>query len=178
VILAAQGVHPFLRKFREVFREKLPDLTFSAGVVWAHHHLPIAQYTFHAKKLLRSAKAKGGGRIDYLVVSESMVSGRDEYSDLRTLRPYSFEDFDHLVETIVAWKGEDFPSNKAHQLYPMAFEEESQGTLDFLYWISRLERRHRDAACRFFQQGLWQQQPWRATGAADLAELWDFVETV
>ena len=175
LMLVAQAVRPFLRSFREIFQERLPNLTFSAGVVWAHHHLPIAQYTYHAKDLLCSAKAGGGGRIDYLVVSESMVRGRDKGSR-RTMRPYSFEDFDNLFKTIAALKRQGFPSNKAHQLYAMAFAEESQGALDYLCWFSRLEPSHRSTVCRFFPQGLWQEHPRRATGAADLAELWDFVE--
>ena len=176
IMLTAQAVFAFLRQFREVFREMLPCLSFSAGVVWAHHHLPIAQYVHHAKSLLRSAKAEGGGRIDYLVVSESMVRGLEDRSTERTLRPYSLEDFASLSDTIRNWKQADFPSNKVHQLYPLAFEGEDQGTLDFLYWISRLKPHHHAAACGFFKQGLWQRQPRHATGAADLAELWDFVE--
>ena len=177
VMLAAQLVFPFLKRFREVFQRELTALTFSAGIVWAHHHLPISQYVHHARRLLRSAKAEGGGRVDYLVVSESMVRERDE-SARHTLRPYTLEGFDNLYGTIRDWKGARFPSSKAHQLYSMAFEEEDQGALDFLYWLSRLEEHHRAAACRFFGQDFWQRQPRRATGAADLAELWDFVEAV
>lgn len=177
VMLAAHMVFPFLIGFREVFQRELAALTFSVGIVWAHHHLPISQYVHHAKRLLRSAKAEGGGRVDYLVVSESLIRERDK-SARHTLRPYTFEGFDNLHGTICDWKEASFPSSKAHQLYSMAFEEESQGMLDYLYWLSRLEERHRTAACRFFGQDFWQRQPRRATGAADLAELWDFVEAV
>jgi len=176
VVMASQYVFEFLRRFRKAFGSKLPNLTFSAGVVWAHHHLPVSQYVYHAKKLLRSAKAAGGNRVDYLVVSESMVRGLEGRKRERTLRPYEFPGFEGLAETIRAWKADGFPSNKVHQLYGMAFHETNQASLDFLYWISRLEERHKNLACNFFREGIWREKPWRSTGAADLAELWSFVE--
>ena len=175
VMLASQAVFPFLRRFREEFHTGIADLSFSAGVVWAHRQLPIAQYIHHAKKLLRNAKADGGARIDYLIVSESMVRERTG-NGAETHRPYSFESFEKLVETVGAWKKTGFPSSKAHQLYAMAFEERTQATLDFLYWTSRLELHHREQARLFFAEGFWKFEQRHATAGADLAELWDFVE--
>ena len=177
VVMAAQAVRPFLNGMSEVFARELPDLTFSAGIVWAHHKLPVAEYLRHAKKLLRSSKAAGGCRVDYLIVSESMVKGLEERSWDRTLRPYPLQELEGLFGAIAGWKGAGFPSSKAHQLYAMAYEEEAQGTLDYLYWLSRLESEHRGLAQRRFMGGLWEKTPrgW-ATAAGDIAELWDFVE--
>ena len=182
LVTSAQAVFPFLKKFRKSFQDSLaaeaPSLTFSAGVVWAHSHLPISQYVWLAKQLLRSAKAAEGDKdkLDYLIASESMVAGLANRDRTRTLRPCTFDDFDRLSGEIRKWKRSGFPSSKAHQLYPMAFEEKPQGTLDFLYWLSRLEKSHRELACEFFKYGFWPKEPYQHTQGADLAELWDFVE--
>ncbi|HLJ26494.1 MAG TPA: hypothetical protein VKY85_07275 [Candidatus Angelobacter sp.] len=187
IILRPQHVCRFLRCFRVSFRKhwREPkqrsgssgrDLTFSAGIVFAHHHLPIAQFLQHAEELLRSAKDAGGGRADYMVVTEAMTSGLKARDARRTMRPYPLRDLLQLWRTIGRWKMLGFPARRAHQLYQAAYEEEHQGTLDYLYLLARLEERHRRLAQQMFAQGLWERTPRRATRAADIAEIWDFVE--
>jgi len=185
VMLAAQAVFPFLEAFDRQFQALLPKLSFSAGVVWAHQQFPIAQFLARAKELVRSAKQKRGNTVDWLIVTQAMIkpiedlrrlSSRDGYE--RTRRPCEIRDFVALRDTVRTWKSAGMPSRKVKDLYCAAHEGFEQGVLDYWFAYSRLEETHRFLWNEFFPnpEGLWENTSPRRTGAADLAELWDFVE--
>jgi hypothetical protein len=198
LMLPAQNVFPFLRIFHrefescagcicERFGSPAGSLTFSAAVVWAHHRYPIAQFRQRAEELLRSGKSRRGDSVDYAVlaggmskdVTEEPLRKVDGQSMRRTMKPYGLTEFLGLEETAREWKTRGIPSSKAHALYRIACEPWEQSLLDYWALYSRLEKD---------QQGLWDeefQKPggiWtvrgslRSTRAADLIEIWDFVE--
>ena len=187
VMIQPQYLYSFLRCFRVSFRKhwrnkkglddrsrKMP--TFSAGIVFAHSHLPINHFVHRAEELLRSAKRAGGNRCDYLVLTEAMTSGIKDRDPKRTMRPDSVIEMLRFWKTMRKWKKHNVPSRRIHQLYQAAHEEEFQGTFNYLHLLSRLEAAHRSLLLSMFPQGLWERTPRQATRAADIAELWDFVE--
>jgi hypothetical protein len=194
LVLPSQYVFRFFREFDRRFTEFSNGLSqricYSAAVVWARQQFPIARFREHAEALVRLAKGKDGNTIDYDVITNSMVESPSDMParrlhrapsgyDLRcTRKPYSVEDFLQLESTIRNWRKNKVPANKVKDLYRIAFESFEQSLLDFWFLFSRLSREHKDLVRDFFDgpHGLWSGGPERTTGAADLAELWDFVE--
>lgn len=172
VMLPAQHVFGFLETFKKKFR--LRQLTFSAGVVWAHHHYPIAQYVALGEELLKSAKRSGGDSVDWVVVSEAMVGGIGPRGEGPTRKPYPLGEFLKLAEKAREWKKAGFPANKANELYRIAHMDRDQGIIDYYWLLSRLKEEHRDLVRCDVEAEMW--TPGEGTGAADLVELWDFVE--
>ncbi len=183
VMLAAQGVFDFLEEFQAEFEQSLGHLTFSAGVAWAHHHFPIAQFLALAEELLRSAKGlsarRGAGvrvgefAVDYTVVAEPLAERIGPRDRPHTSKPYCLKDFLELRTTARKWKGEGFPKTKVRELYEIAHEGRDQGLIDYYFLLSRLKEGHREAVKQFLRGGLWDADG--KTKAADLAEVWDFV---
>lgn len=172
VMLPAHQVFRFLDAFTRNFT--IAGLSFSVGVVWAHHHFPISQFLELAKELLRSAKREPGNRVDYLVVTEAMTAGVKARDPRRTRKPYVMNEFLEMRERLSVWRQQQFPSNKVRALYRIAFEEREQATLDYCFLLSRLSEKHRGLLINQFAGGFWDRL--ERTGAADVAELWDFVE--
>jgi len=172
VMLPAQHVFSFLRTFGDEF--KLPGLTYSAGVVWAHHHYPIAQYVALGEELLKSAKRGGGDSVDWVVVSEAMVGGIGPRGEGPRRKPYPLGEFLKLAEKAREWKKAGFPANKANELYRIAHMDRDQGIIDYYWLLSRLDEGHPGLVRRDVGPEMW--TPGEGTGAADLVELWDFVE--
>ena len=177
VVMRAQDVFVFLRRFQELFesarrREDLDfrDLDFSVGIVWAHHHFPISQFLALAEELLKSAKRRPGGGFaaDYLIVTEAMAGDIGPRGEGGSRKPYALPEFLALEESVAALKIAGAPRGKVHDLYRIAHLPECQATLEYYFLLSRLESKHRDMMIKRFPAG--------PAGMADLAELWDFVE--
>lgn len=196
LMLAAHCVFRFLGEFDRKFsvqasQLQLPEgLHYSAAVVWAHQQFPIAQFRAYAEELLRSAKLRSGNSVDYAVITEALIQPPSEslarqpdsqpkrFSLLRTAKPYSIQEFVELQATIKDWRVDQMPANKVKALYRIAYEPFEQSVLDYCFLLSRLKPSHRTKLGQFFPggQGIWSQGSVRTTRAADLVELWDFVE--
>jgi hypothetical protein len=171
VVMRAQDVFVFLTEFYRAFKSEplLTNLDFSVGIVWAHHHFPISQFLALAEELLKSAKRRTGAgfAVDYLIVTEAMAGEIGARGDGGSQRPYALDDFLALEESIAKLKTAGAPRGKLNDLYRIAHLPEYQATLEYYFLLSRLESTHRETVKRL---------PGGLAGAADLAELWDFVE--
>jgi hypothetical protein len=190
LFVAADRVFDFLDEFARSFHQSIAtlpdqsDLSFSAGIVWAHHHFPIAQFRARAEDLVRSAKTKDGDAVDWSVVSEAgfeklttarINARRGDVSS--TQKPYLFEDFRKLAGAVRDWKQAGVPSTKVKALYPIAHQKQHQSTLAYWCLYNRLTPKHQGLFDAVFPGGPWQGQPAKSTKAADLVELWDFIST-
>jgi len=176
IAISAHRIFAFLDAFRQSFGPAVNNqLSYSAGLVWAHHHVPITQLLHLARQLLRSAKATAPDRIDYSIFSNALAADLRDREYLRSGRPYAIGEFLQLASTITNWKSADFPSSKVAELYPLAFDAPDSGQRTFISWQSRLGADHRRLALDFFPTGLRSAAPTQHTRAADLAELWSFV---
>ena len=169
VVMQAQFALPFLDGVAANF--SVEGLTFSAGIVWANRSFPIAQAVELAGELLDSAKEKGGGRVDSLVVTEALARRISERPRERTRKPYCLAEYSVLGQTIAEWKKAAMPSTKVAELFRIAHEEPTQAEIDYLFLLSRLSRAHRDLMLKSIPD-FWED---KRTRAADLAELWDLV---
>jgi hypothetical protein len=181
IAMAAQEALPFLDKFKSVFLSEIgkspkdQKLTVSAGLVWAHATYPIAAFVEKAEALLKSAKRQRKGfAVDYMVVTEAMT-GDPERELAPTKRPYGWDELARLRDHVRTWKQQGVPSNKVRSLYPMAYEPKLQGELDFLFLKSRLSPDHLKLVREVIPETLFERNSMR-TAAADVVELWDFVE--
>jgi hypothetical protein len=198
VALPAQYIFQFLRAFQNTYRRIFNRLTrrhgepttsaptFSAGVVFANHHFPIAGFLRRAGERLKSAKRSWPQRdaVDFEVVTSSPAAAYVPESALQpTARPYALEEFLLFAEKAAELKGDGAPSRKIHDLYTIAYEPEFQAQLQYWFLLSRLESTHREKLRAILETGgpdgdFWRRlegAPNRATRAADLAELWDFL---
>jgi hypothetical protein len=198
VVMAAQHALKFLQVFREAMdefwnREEAkggdhhagrPRPSFSAGMVLAHSHFPIAEFMRIAEDLLRSAKRlQEQDAIDYEVVTNSMIGKvleqRKRFGRRRTSKPYRWADFQDLAGELVQLKKTGAPASKVKALYHIAYQSDLQAELEYLHLLSRLDSRSREIMRRpqAVGLGLWQASDTGAvaTRAADLAELWEFV---
>lgn len=172
VALAADRVVGFLRRFHQAFQQM--DLPYSAGVVLAHSHYPIADGIAEAEKLLRAAKSAGGGRVDYRLITGSAPDANPDEAGSRrnTMRPYTHSDWFALADRILQWKRAGLPRNKVNDLYRLAYEEPEQAEFEYLYLRSRLSKQQRELLNRSMPTLRGDDG---RTPAADLVELWEFV---
>ncbi|MCZ2077754.1 MAG: hypothetical protein LC130_22465, partial [Bryobacterales bacterium] len=178
IMLQAHLALPFLGAFNNHFSKQPldPRPTYSAGIVFAHAGFPIRQYVEHAEQLLRSAKRRTGeDTADFKIITEAMATSEIERNSHATAKPYSVNGLLALRDTVVEWKAAGVPRNKVNALYRMAYEGETQANLDFWLLVSRLEPNHKPLLQRFFTGTFWS-EPSRKTKAADLVELWSFVQ--
>ncbi len=179
VMLQAQSVFAFLNAFHA--NCQVEGLTFSAGVVWAHHHFPIAQFVRRAEALLGAAKRANGtaepqeNRVDFEIVTESMSLATKHQEKKWTKRPYLMEDLNALVTGIQAWKVKGMPTNKVKALYEISRMGKDQAVLEYCFLLSRLTPEHRVLMLAQIPDTFWNGDPPQKTAAGDLAELWDFV---
>jgi hypothetical protein len=189
LMVAADRVFTFLDRFAERYHESLAGvpheerLSFSAGVVWAHQQFPVAQFRARAEELVRSAKSRSGDAVDWLVASEatveslSVLRGRAKSARLEsTAKPYSLDEFRKLWGTAKKWKEAGVPATKVKALYPMAYQSEELSVFEYWTLFGRLRPEHQLLFNDVFPGGMWVGQGLRQTKAADLVELWDFVQ--
>lgn len=186
VMLAAQLAIPFLAAFREEFEapanwQGMPaPPPFSAGMVFAHHRMPIGEFVGAAKRLYRKAKLrKDTNSVAFQVASSSMIDDPDA-SSKPTANPYTLDEFLTLADTVVTLKALDTPRSKIHALYDLAWKPKMQGIAAYSDLLLRLPYEQRApllSASGPIGPGLWRYRPdgTVATSAADLAELWEFV---
>jgi len=203
VAVPAQYAIGFLRRFAKHFRaadfSPAPARpTFSAGLVIAHSHYPIAEFVRIADDLLKSAKRlKDADAVDFEIVTTSMtghVVKQRETADgrERTGRPYvlgdvpqprehekgrDVESFLELVAAVRGLKQSGAPLSQVKALYQIAYKGVMQSELEYLDLLSRVEPEVRRKLLRAVGPRLWKQQDGRAfTTAADLVELWEFID--
>ena len=169
-----------------------------------------------AGKLLKSAKSRAkklktevgysGGTVDFVSLkSLSMITS--ELGDFRkkfyktdtqnslTMRPFTLHELDGFIETIKAFKKDEFPRSQLYQLRQSLGLGRATSTLDYLYFRSRLnegkgkllqeqiERNWRGAPDITDGQGPWYAiPPKQQTGKTkyetllfDIIEAYDFV---
>ena len=198
-------------------QRKQPAFSLSLGFVIADEHTPIGFLERFASSLLKSAKARAkilkkpdigylGGTVDFLVLkSYSMITS--ELSDFRkkfykteqdnwlTMRPFTLNELCGFIETIKAFKKDEFPRSQLYQLQESLRLGQQTSTLDYLYFRSRLkegkgkllqkqiEHNWRGAADSTNDQGPWYAIPQEhRTGKAeyetllfDIIEAYDFI---
>ena len=148
------------QQWTKAANEKLPQFSMSLGFVIANEHTPIAFMEDLAGKLLKSAKKKAkelkteagysGGTVDFISLkSLSMITS--EPNDFRkqfyetdkgnslTMRPFTLYELDGFIETIKAFKKDEFPQSQLYQLRQSLELGRATSTLDYLYFRSRLE---------------------------------------
>ena len=148
--------------------KKLPPFTMSAGIVIAHHNLPILSFRRLADKLLKNAKrrswkAKKGkvdaGALDFQVITGSGVEDlkvmREEGYEINgkpkrwlTGRPYLIApDNDEFNELLCAvQKLKNLARRQRHAVVQCLRESSyEQATIGFLRWLCRLKDEQRDA---------------------------------
>jgi hypothetical protein len=185
VAVPAQHAFKFLLEFERAFNwqpfrvegSKVARPSFSAGIVLAHSHFPIAEFIRLAEDLLRSAKnieciGEKCDSVDYAVITASMTQSlkRSRITG-RTAKPYTLKDMKDLLDAASALK-RCAPSSKIRALYQVAHESEMQAELDYLNILWRLEAEPRRTLIEQIGDQLWKDG---RTKAADLAELWELV---
>ena len=138
---------------------KLPQFSMSLGFVIANEHTPIAFMEDIASKLLKSAKSRAkklktevgysGGTVDFMSLkSLSMITS--ELADFRkkfyktdtenslTMRPFTLHELSGFIQTIQAFKRDEFPRSQLYQLRQSLGLGRHTSTLDYLYFRSRL----------------------------------------
>jgi hypothetical protein len=186
VALPAQYVFEFLRRFQDSFRKQLPlQVSFSAGVVFANHDFPIAEFVGVAEVLLRRAKDRvpNADAVDFEIITSSVsgVGGEDRRLE-PTVRPYRLADFLDMESEIRGQKGAGTPTSEVRALYEIAYEGEQQAQLEYCWLLSRLEPRQRAGLRAIVECGTADGMFWRPrngvaayTRGGDVAELWDFI---
>jgi len=202
---AVEFIQDFSWKFRSSSFAPAPERpTFSIGLAIAHSHYPIAEFMRIANDLQKSAKRiKGADAIDYEVVASSMtghVVKQRECADgrARTGRPLLIGDpansktnegdatqgglserksFFDMVRAVRNLKDLDAPVSQVKSLYPVAFEGTLQSELDYLNVLARVRPDVRSSLIQAVGSRLWREERDRIyTVAADLVELWEFVD--
>jgi hypothetical protein len=157
---AADFAMAFFRQFDETFphlhRGSPPKV--SLGIVYAHSRFPVRMAIDHAEALMRNAKARAhqdgaeqSHMVDYMVVPNAVERPvRDLRSEQYTgelgrplvSRPLRLEEFIGIRELCGILKG--LPRTKVKALYDLMFGGLHQTTLDYCYWLMRLEQEQRD----------------------------------
>ncbi len=192
----------------------LKDMTLdvSIGLHYAKTHYPIRQMVDRAAELLKQAKKKfrqeshQPAAIDFTIVkSASVLSVKDvrrrDYEEpeapspsggvmsiKRYARPFSMEQFEHLVATIRKFRQANFPRTKLHALYQTIFTDYSKSMLDASLIYTRLpqatnspSQSPRQVMLDFWSSHELDWFPWRYDGSehstpvSDLVELYDFI---
>jgi hypothetical protein len=190
VALPADRALPFVLDFDRCYAEALMPTsgrpTFSAGVVIAHHHFPIAEFMALAEDLLRSAKREKGeartNTVDYLILSESMAERLQEVRQrmnaggvARTGKPYTLEGLQRLLDDAKSL-GKSVPASRLRQLYPLAFQGREQGSLRYLDLVWRSEEKARAVLLNAIGPDLWSNSGGKTlTRVCDLVELQEFL---
>jgi len=176
VMMQAQLALDFVAHFHQRFQAAPldPPTTYSVAIVFAHASFPIPQFLNHADELLRSAKKRRGEcSADFKAITEALADPDVDRSVPSTAKPYSIEELTRLAQTVTAWKTAGVPRNKVNALYRMAYGGRMQAELDYWQLLSRLEERHKTLLRSFFGTSFWRDGK---TKAADLVELWSFVQ--
>jgi len=127
--------------------------------------------------------------IDYEILTASMTGDVIEQRETirrrsgelrRTAKPYALTEFLDVAKNVAALKKEA-PASKIKGLYQIAYEGRYQGELDYLYLLSRLNKADADNVRCLVGGSLWRPRgtngdEGEVTFAADVAELWEFVE--
>ena len=138
-----------------------PAFSLSLGFVIAEEHTPVGFLEHLAHSLLKSAKTRAttlkeknigylGGTVDFLVLkSISMITSK--LSDFRkkyyktdtdnslTMRPFTLHELSGFIQTVEAFKKDDFPTSQLYQLQQSLKLGKATSTLDYLYFRSRLK---------------------------------------
>jgi hypothetical protein len=180
IALPASSVFQFLRGFRDQFDEhrRAADLPFfSAGVLIAHSHFPIAEFVRLAEDALRSAKSvKCAHSVHFAVLTASLADELSVHGGNRgtTANPYRLDEFLEMTRQMRDLKTVEAPTSKIHDLYRLAQEGHLRGEIEYQYLLTRLEPSHADKLSHLVGENLWRAEDGR-TFAADIAELWDFI---
>jgi hypothetical protein len=183
LMLAAHLVPKFLEFFTSEFQfgSGLPKRPFfSAGIVFAHHQLPIGDFAAAAKGLCRKAKLRQeDDSVAFQVVTSSLVDNPDDLKK-PTANPYSLPEFLSLIAGIASLKKINAPRSKIHRLYEIAWKSRSntlQGQLEYLNLLIGLPDAPRAVLLESIGWDLWQKREDQElrTSAADLVELWEFI---
>lgn len=175
-------------------------LTISVGVAIAHAKFPFGTFLKLTEDLLKFAKKKGKGLINFQVVSAgNSLSFIEDYNKafkhkedmigetrkfVRTLRPYDTETLRNLIEQIRTLKKSGFPRNKLQALREAVFLDYSRSMLTGLAVYSRLKEQRKDLKGVFeavTDTGdeipiVWfEKDDSYYTPFLDLAELYDFI---
>jgi hypothetical protein len=155
-----------------------PEPYFSAAIVTAHSHFPFSEHLRLCKQLLRVAKERADENSAYwAVLTESMAERETGASLARTGNPYSLSEFARMIAGIRDLKSAGAPRNKIAALYPISWQGKMQAELDYLYLLTRLEREPRRLLCDLAGASLWKSDTrGEYTRAADIAEMWEFVD--
>jgi len=180
IALPASLVFDLLQSFRDKFDEHTrgTDMPrFSAGVVMAHSHFPIAEFVRLAEDALRSAKSvQGAHSVHFAVLTASLA---DELSVHRgncgtTGNPYQLNEFLAMTQQMRDLKTAEAPTGKIHDLYRLVHEGTNRGEVGYRHLLTRLETIHAHKLSGLVGEKLWREEDGR-TVAADIAELWDFI---
>lgn len=167
--------------------------TASAGVVIAHDSLPIVQLERRGRELLRSAKQRDEGGVDFQIVStpalaELRTVRAQDYVRLDTgltARPYSHAQFTKLLSSARKLRRLQIPGSKRADLYQAASAEHIQATLGVLTVQVRMHDKERTALLEsLLDMGFGPAYPFQFdqsrkpsyyTALLDLLELMEFV---
>jgi hypothetical protein len=185
LILPAQYGVPFVDEFARQYDHALSDVlerpSFSAALVYAHHHFPIQQFVAVADGLLKSAKAgkpvPASHSVNFKIITGSFEECVPEHAAFSpTARPYSIDGFRSLVRNAAALR-EAAPRSKLHALYQAAFGRTEQARLEYAFILSRLDEPARRAVLEAVGQEFIQPRPDGSlhTTAADLVEISEFL---
>jgi len=142
--------------FKEFTAEKLGEpLTISVGVAIAHAKFPFGNFLKLTEDLLKFAKKRGKGLINFQVVSSSnSLNFSEDYNKVfkhkedmiketrkfvRTLRPYNTQTLKKLIEQLRILKKSGFPRNKLQALREAVFLDYAHSTLTGVSVYSRLK---------------------------------------
>lgn len=125
----------------------------SAGVVIAHASLPIVQLERRARELLRSAKRREEGGVDFHVVSTPALAELKTVRDQGyrvgttglTSRPYSREALGKLLSYARHLRLMNIPGSKRADLYRAGAAPRIQATIDVLTVQARMAKKEREA---------------------------------
>lgn len=201
---ALRAAHEIAVTFHKEIQETLKmPLTISAAVVWAHDKFPFARFRRLTESALKFAKTEGvkrgeRGLINFLVVSnanhldfgtfykKNLALDKNGLKIIRTLRPYTPEALDRLMEARRSDKVAQAPKSKIQQLRQAVFRQSfQQASLDAMMTLSHWRD---ETQKKYFMQLPIQLMPkaqsfifpWvrkdgeYRTPFADLAEIYDF----
>jgi hypothetical protein len=141
-------------QWREKYAQAPPKV--SLAIVFSHARFPVYMAIDRATELLRGAKARayqlgGSHMVDYLVVTNAMEREiadlrREQYRDAsgnsRVWRPFALDEFRRARGLSELMKS--LPRTKVAALFDLMFGGTYQSTLDYCYWLMRLEGEQRD----------------------------------
>ena len=158
-------------------QDKQPEFSMSLGFVIAEEHTPVAFLEHLAASLLKSAKSRAktlikeaggyrGGTVDFLVLkSISMITSnlgdfrknayKTDTKNSLTMRPYTLPELSGFIRTIKALKKDGFPRSQLYQRQESLKLGRATSTLDYLYFRSRLDKKHGEQLKKQIEQN-WQ----------------------